>query len=251
MIDARALSITFALRRNRTAALLAALACASFVSANDAPADGIYFEQTTRLVRKEGEPSAGVHSRVWHGPRRIRLEAGDTAGGPAMIVRFDEGRAFRLDPDARVAIEIDPQQLRARSHQDASVAGTLIGADDTLRVSELERKRTIAGYACRGFRLRSRAASMDVWVAPALPRGSVFAEFLEWSGAAQALPGLVAAVRELPGFPLETRTRVEVLGETQETLATVTRVRLGAQPPELFEVPQGFRVEPLAPQEGR
>jgi hypothetical protein len=247
MIDARALSITFALRRNRTAALLAALACASFVSANDAPADGIYFEQTTRLVRKEGEPSAGVHSRVWHGPRRIRLEAGDTAGGPAMIVRFDEGRAFRLDPDARVAIEIDPQQLRARSHQDASVAGTLIGAEDALRTTALPGARTIAGHACRGYRVRSRAASVELWVAADLPRATVFADFLEWSGASQAMPGLVAAVRELPGFPLETRTRVSVLGETQETVSTVTSIRLGAQPADLFEVPRGFRVEKVAP----
>ena len=83
-----------------------------------------------------------------------------------------------------------------------------------------------------------------MWVAADLPRASVFADFLEWSGAAQALPGLVAAIRELPGFPLETRTRVSVLGESQETVSTVTKIRVGPQPPELFEVPPGWRVEP-------
>ncbi len=77
-----------------------------------------------------------------------------------------------------------------------------------------------------------------------LPAGdSVFADFLEWSGAAQALGGLLAAVRALPGFPLETRTRVSVLGETQETVSTVTAIRLETQPPELFEVPAGWRQE--------
>ena len=45
--------------------------------------------------------------------------------------------------------------------------------------------------------------------ASAPARADTFAEFLEWSGAAQALSGLVAAVRALPGFPLETRMRVE------------------------------------------
>jgi hypothetical protein len=81
-------------------------------------------------------------------------------------------------------------------------------------------------------------------VAEDVPAGAdVFADFLEWSGAAQALGGLVAAVRELPGFPLETRTRVSVLGETQETVSTVTKVRVGPQPAELFEVPAGWRLE--------
>ena len=108
--------------------------------------------------------------------------------------------------------------------------------------------RTIAGHACRGFRLKSRAAIVELWVAADLPRGgSVFADFLEWSGAAQALPGLVAAVRELPGFPLETRTRVSVLGESQETLSTVTKIAVGPQPETLFEVPSGWRVQPSSP----
>ena len=123
-----------------------------------------------------------------------------------------------------------------------------MGGEDALRTTALDGRRTIAGHACRGYRLKSRTASVELWVAADLPRGaSVFADFLEWSGAAQALPGLVAAIRELPGFPLETRTRVSVLGETQETLSTVTKIRVGPQPESLFEVPSGWRVEPSAP----
>ncbi len=205
---------------------------------------GIYFEQTT-VVRPAGEAGGpGVRSRVWHSGRRLRLEAGDAKGGPALVLRLDEGRAFRLDPEAQVAVEIDAGRLRARSHADASVAATMMGGEDDLRTVPLEGRRTIAGHAARGFRLRGRQASVDVWVAEDLPAGaSVFADFLEWSGAAQALGGLLAAVRALPGFPLETRTRVSVLGETQETVSTVTAIRLETQPPELFEVPAGWRQE--------
>ena len=205
---------------------------------------GLYFEQTT-VVRSAGEAGGpGVRSRVWHSGRRLRLEAGDAKGGPALVLRLDEGRAFRLDPEAQVAVEIDAGRLRARSHADASVAATMMGGEDDLRTVPLEGRRTIAGHAARGFRLRGRQASVDVWVAEDLPAGaSVFADFLEWSGAAQALGGLLAAVRALPGFPLETRTRVSVLGETQETVSTVTAIRLETQPPELFEVPAGWRQE--------
>jgi hypothetical protein len=229
------------------ATCLAVVAAAVPAPAAGAHPAGIYFEQTTRLVSANGADGGGVRSRVWHAAGRMRLEAGDAPGGPALVLQLDEGRALRLDPEAKLAVEIDPAGLRARSHQDASVAGTLIGAEDTLRTTALAGTRTIAGHACRGYRLKSRAASVELWVAPTLPRASVFADFLEWSGAAQALPGLVEAIRELPGFPLETRTRVSVLGETQETLSTVTRIRLGPQPAELFEVPAGFRVEKVAP----
>jgi hypothetical protein len=213
------------------------------------PAAGLYFEQTTRVVPQDGGAGEGVRSRVWHARGRMRLEAGDAPGGPALVLRLDEGRALRLDPERRVATEIDPAALRARSHQDASVAASLLGGeDDPLRRTALAGGRTIAGHACRGYRLKSRAATVELWVAPDLADGAgLFADFLDWSGAAQALPGLVAAIRELGGLPLETRTRVSVLGETQETLATVTTVRVGPQPTELFEVPQGYRLERLEP----
>jgi hypothetical protein len=157
---------------------------------------------------------------------------------------MDEGRALRLDPEGKVAVELDPSRLRARSHGDAALAASFLGGAEPLRAAPIEGRRAIAGHSCRGFRLRGRQASVEVWVAEELPAGAaVFADFLEWSGAAQALEGLVAAVRELPGFPLETRTRVSVLGETQETVATVTAVRVGPQPASLFDVPEGWRVE--------
>jgi len=38
-----------------------------------------------------------------------------------------------------------------------------------------------------------------------------------------------------------------VLGETQETLSTVTKIRVGPQAESLFEVPSGWRVQPSAP----
>jgi hypothetical protein len=206
---------------------------------------GLYFEQTT-VVRQAGVAGgAGVRSRVFCAERRLRLEAGDERGGPALLLRLDEGRVFRLDPASKVAVELDASRLRARSQSEAALAAGLMGgpADEELREKPLEGRRTIAGQACRGFRLTGRSVTVDVWVAEALPvRAEVFADFLEWSGAAQALSGLVGAIRRLPGFPLETRTRVSVLGEVQETVSTVTAVRVGPHPSRTFEIPVGWRV---------
>jgi hypothetical protein len=85
---------------------------------------------------------------------------------------------------------------------------------------------------------------MVVWVAEDLPVGvEAFTDFLDWSGASRSLGGLVAAIRALPGFPLRTHTRVEALGEIRETVSTITTIQVGPQPAELFEVPEGWRVE--------
>lgn len=219
-----------------------------------APASGVYFEQTT-LLRPEGRPgSPGVRSRVWCAGRRLRLEAGDSPGGPALVLRLDEGRALRLDPESRTAIELDMARLRARSAGDAAVAAGLMGGADEeeLRTRPIPGGRTIAGHACKGFRISGRSVAIETWVADDVPaRADTFADFMEWSGASQALSGLVAAVRALPGFPLETRMRVEVLGESKETVSTVTVIRALAIPAERFEVPAGWRVvgEPAQPAE--
>jgi hypothetical protein len=215
---------------------------------------GVYFEQTTVVRSRSGESAPGVRTRVWCAGRRLRLEAADLPGGPALVLRLDEGRALRLDPEARVATELDADRLRDRSQSDAAVAAGLMGGPDgdELRTTPLAATRTVAGHVCRGFRIKGRSLTVDAWVADRLPlRADVFASFLEWSGASQSLSGLLSAIRALPGFPLETRVRVSVLGEVQETVSTVTSLRLEAPPAELFEVPAGWRLlrEAAEPQE--
>ena len=118
-----------------------------------------------------------------------------------------------------------------------------MGGEDDAATAPLEGPARSPATPAAASACAAAQASVDVWVAEDVPAGpGVFADFLEWSGAAQALGGLVAAVRELPGFPLETRTRVSVLGETQETIVDRHAIRVGPQPAELFEVPAGWRV---------
>ena len=220
--------------------IIAALVAATF---SVAPV-GVTFDQIT-TVHRPGQPAPGVRSRVSCSGRRLRLEPAEGAPGVALVLRLDEGRALRLDPEARVATELDAERLRARSQSDAALAAGLMGAPEEgdLRATALPGTRTIAGHACRGYRLAGRFVTVDAWVAEDLPlRASVFADFLEWSGAGQALAGLVVAVRALPGFPLETRMRVSVLGEVQETVSTVTAIRVAALPDSLFDAPAGWRV---------
>jgi hypothetical protein len=218
----------------------------AFVLAASRPPAEVYFEQTT-LTTREGAPAAGpgIRSRVWVKGRRLRLE-GAAEGGPAFLLQLDAGQAFRLDPERKVAIPVDIAQLRNRAQMDASAASDLMGGaeEGDVRVVPLKGERTIAGWACRGYRLSAGPMRMDAYLASGLPIGiDAFSDLVEWTGAGQALGGIMAALRKLPGFPLETKTRVEVSGTAHETVSTVTRIDIGPQPAALFEPPAGYRIE--------
>jgi len=225
--------------------ILSILPLVALLLAPGRPAE-VYFEQRTYMREDGAAPGPGVLSRVWFAGSRMRMEAGDAPGGPALVLRLDEGRAWRIEPERKIALEIDPARLRARAHMDASVAGDLMGGSEegSARTTPLPAGKTVAGYACRGFRIKASSLVMDVFVTDAVPLTvEAFADFVEWSGASQSLGGLLQEIRRLPGFPLETHTRVTVLGQVRETVSTVTKVRVGPHPAAVFEVPSGYRIE--------
>lgn len=205
---------------------------------------GVYFEQATVVQAKGRPPGAGVVSRVYYAGQKMRLEGEEGGAGPAFVLRLDQERAFRLDPAQKLAVEVDVRGLKARARTDLAVAGDLMGlADARPRTTPLKSPRVIAGFKCPGYRISAGTTVMDLYVTSDLPVGmDTFAAFLEWTGAQQSLGPLLDQIRALPGFPLETRARVMVQGEPQETRSTVTKVKVGELPDSLFEVPAGYRV---------
>jgi hypothetical protein len=204
----------------------------------------VCFEQTTVVGSGGRADGAGVATRVCHSGRKMRLEAAGNPGGPAFVLRLDEGRAFRLDPERKRAVLIDADRLRAQARTDLSMAGDLMGlANARPRTTPLARGRTVAGYACQGFRITAGTTIFDLYVTQAVPlKVDAFADFLEWTGARVSLGTILEQIRALPGFPLETRSRVSVMGETQETRTSVTKVTVGPVAAKLFEVPAGWEI---------
>jgi len=201
----------------------------------------VYYEQSVRMT-KDQKLTTSVSSRVYWSGRRMRLETGDAI----VLLQLDQGRAFRLLSAEKVAVELNTEGLRARAQEDLASASLAIdaGEDSNLRAVPLRTPKTIAGYACAGYRIKAGDSIVDVYVPRQVPIGmSSFTEFLEWSGASQSLPGLLQALRRLPGFPMETRARVSMDDHLYETVSTITRLKLEAQPAALFEPPAAYRVE--------
>lgn len=211
------------------------------LAAGPAPAS-VYFEQTTVASVAGQAAGTGVTARVWYAGSRMRLEPGNAPAGTALLLRLDQGRAWRLDPARKVAIALDLARLRDESQMDASMAGQLMGVGGGLRTDALPAK-VVGGYKCDGYRLTLGSSVLDVYLSRRIGASvAAFTDFLEWSGAAQSMAELIEALRKLPGFPLEMRSRVDVLGEIHETVATVANVKVGPLPDSLFVPPPGWTV---------
>src|SRR5687768_14717313 len=135
-----------------SAVILAAAASAPAVAPRAAD---VYFEQTT-VAYEDGLPSGpGVISRVWYGGERMRMEAGGVSPAPALILRLDQGKAYRVDPARRTVAVLDAERLRTRGQMDSAMAGELMGAENArVTTTPLRGVRTLAGHKCRGFRIK-------------------------------------------------------------------------------------------------
>jgi len=205
----------------------------------------VCFEQTTVVGAGGRVQGAGVATRVCHsGGQRMRLEAAGASVGPAFVLRLDQGRAFRLDPEHKQVVLVDTTRLRAQAKTDLAMAGDLMGlAAARPKTTRLARPHTVAGYLCQGYRITAGETIFDLYVSEEVPLTvDVYADFLEWTGARDSLGAILDQIRALPGFPLETRSHVSVMGETQETVTTVTKVTIAPLAKSLFEAPAGWDV---------
>lgn len=217
----------------------------SLLVAAGPPPASVYFEQTTvaQVAGQAGGP--GVTARVWYAGSRMRLEPGNAPAGTALLLRLDEGKAWRLDPARKRAISLDLARLRDQSQMDVSMAGQLMGASDGGVRTEALPAKVIGGHRCKGYRLTVGSSVLDVYLSRRIGASvAAFTDFLEWSGASQSMGGLMEALRKLPGFPLEMRSRVDVLGEIHETVSSVANVKVGPLADALFTPPAGWAVVP-------
>jgi hypothetical protein len=204
-----------------------------------AKAPSVYCEQTATTT-VDGPAGPSQRSKVYWQGRKIRLESGDAFDPLILLLDLERDRGIRLDTMSKTAIVLDMAALRSESTLDFSLAGDVMGPHD-LRSTALPGRREVAGHTCQGYRIRGGDLRLDVWVAPGLrvPM-EAFTDLLALSGAAESLGELLPEIQKLPGFPLETRSRVESGGSIYESVARVTVIRTEPLPKSLFDPPAGY-----------
>jgi Domain of unknown function (DUF4412) len=225
--------------------MIIALTFALLTARPSAPAKptSVFFEQTATTT-VDGRAQTPVRSRVFWKDHSVRMESGPLLQPDVLLLDLAHDRALRLDAKTKTAAVLDMAALRSHANLEFSMAGDAVGADDAdrMRSTPLEGTRTVAGYVCEGHRIRGRSMRMDVWTstAVAVPM-SMFTEFLEWSGAAQSLGGLMPEIEKIGGFPMETRSRFTVGSHVYESVATVVQIKTDPIDSSLFEPPAGYR----------
>lgn len=202
--------------------------------------NGFYFEQKTQ---SGADGSGAMATRVWCAGPKMRMESGDAFAGSALILRLDENRGYRLDLAERTVEDLDLERLGASSRMGLAIAGDVMGGGEGAnpRTAGIEGK-TVAGFVCTGHRIRVGDTVMDVFVSPKVPVSlDDFRTFLEWTGAGESMGSLLGEIKKLPGFPLETRTRIRTDEGIQETVSTITLIKKAAHEPSLFEPPKGYK----------
>lgn len=224
--------------------MIVAAAVSLLLATGPAPSS-VYFEQTTVASAGGRTAGPGVTARVWYAGSRMRLEPGNAPAGTAVVLRLDEGKAWRLEPAKKQAIALDLVRLRDQSQMDTSMAGQLMGLGEGAVRTEALPVKVIRGHRCKGYRLTAGSTVIEVYLSRRIPAGiDAFTDFIEWSGASESLGALIAQLRKLPGFPLEMRSRVNVMGEIHETVSTVANVKVGPLAESLFLPPAGWEVVP-------
>ena len=104
----------------------------------------LYYEQSVRMT-KDQKLTTSVSSRVYWSGRRMRLETGDAI----VLLQLDQGRAFRLLPAEKLAVELDTEALRARSQEDLASASLAPSTSPSSPVKRTLRSCCLCGMASR------------------------------------------------------------------------------------------------------
>ena len=119
---------------NTIAAVLLAVLAATRARARRRSPPPTSISSRRRSPTQGGRPSGpGVVSRVWYGGQRMRMEAGGVESAPALILRLDQGKAYRSTPRSDASPSWTRSGCATRGQMDSAMAGELMGADERPR----------------------------------------------------------------------------------------------------------------------
>lgn len=206
---------------------------------------GIYMEQVIRVESSTGRPAAESVQKTWFEGRDLRTE--NSSDSRLVIARIGQGRLGLLDTRARTVSWVD---LPLRFAPEASQM--FDGARFRTRVTRTGEHRTIEGRDCERVDVDLTGAlarfRLVLWVADAgrLPMREyhqTVAEVLAFNTGLKEMSEQLANLGNV--LPVEIVLEGNVLGMSTRTVTRLRKVESMNVPPSLFDVPAGYRLQPL------
>jgi Domain of unknown function (DUF4412) len=110
--------------------------------------------------------------------------------------------------------------------------------------------RTIAGYSCENWIVTmgkmmtmEHCVSSEISVPPAMfdAMKRMMSSMAAAGPAAKGMNGMWDKFKEMKGFPLATKTTMNIMGRSDTTLKEATEVKKGPVPAAVFDIPAGYK----------
>lgn len=213
------------------AALLAGLC------AHSAWAD-LYWETESLSINVPNRPDGTSIQKYYFTPDASRVELG---GGRVFIVNYNAMELYSLNTRKKTCTELSLTALPGLPAAGSNAMAQIMGAVMRIQVTPTNELKTIAGYRCRRYNVRTALVEGEYWLSKEV-RG--YRELKTLAAKAAAVADLSPMLRridvagmleKLDGFPVYTVNHV--LGGT--VTSTLRRVGHKSLDPALFAVPEG------------
>lgn len=203
-----------------------------------AQAQDLYVEQCVQITVSDGQPTQEMPFKIWVTPDKMRVDQ-SLAGGITIIMRSDLGKIWVIHANRYM------ERPLAELQKSAEAASKMLGdANMQIDLKTTGNTRKIGEWNCQEYLLSVTGGmpiALQIWVTPEVKiDSSLYAKMNEAMGANPMMSPILQRMREIPGYPIETVTKVAMGGQVMESTTTVKKISQKKIDPSVFELPTGL-----------
>lgn len=228
--------------------LMALLATAS-VSTAFAAEEGLYIETVNRSKGIMGEGPREEVSKTYVAHERMKVVSSDPQGTD-MILDPAAGTMTFLNNEAKEYYQIDAKGMAESMSQPGLEQMRAMVEKNQVSVAPTDETRTINDWECRKYQVRKTGmmeVEQEIWATQDVDIDlDRYTDLMSMSGPNGLLGDSAAAkaqreeMSKIEGYPILTKTQMDMMGSTMETESEVIAIRKEPMEASFFEIPEGY-----------
>lgn len=217
--------------------------------------EGTYIETLNRTAGLTGEAPTEELSKTYLAHDRMKVVSADPQGTD-MILDPANGTMTFLNHGAKEYYQINVKDMMKGISQPGIEQMRAMMEETKISVTETGQTKKIGDWNCKEYKVTKTGMmgiEQEIWatedVAVDVNR---FTEMMSLSGPEGLLAGSPAAeaqrteMAKIKGYPIFTKTRMQMMGTTMESESEVKVIRTEAMPLSLFEIPEDYQQREMA-----
>ncbi|MBK1693468.1 hypothetical protein CKO09_01770 [Chromatium weissei] len=247
---------SFALSRRLRLTFAALLASVMSLPVAFADETGVYFETVNRGTGMTGEAPQDELSKTYVANGKMKVTSSDPQGTD-MIIDPASGNMTFLNHAAKQYYQINIQQVKASMTQPGMEQMRAMVADTKITVTETNETKKIGEWDCKKYLVNKTGMmkiEQEVWATEAVDIDvSRFTDMMSLSGPDGLLAGTPEGkaqqdeMAKIKGYPILTKTKMQMMGTEMETESEVKVIRKEAIPATAFDIPADYTEKQMEP----